>query len=190
MFGARRKSSAKLTKNQPFSLVFHHFVLSPSQPHLLPPLISATVSTTNRPPSSHRGLLPLLLLVFLSPLQLLFLLLCFLCHRPPSPQPKSPEPSDRHPQHDRRSSPPQVVLLPASPPSSLSRPLHAEFISACSGRIINFVIGPGQFWPSPNGWAGLARPPNVFFFEKNPNFFLKIIKKNHDFLKYFSIHFA
>jgi len=144
MFGARNKSSAMLTKNQPFSLVFHHFLLSPSQPHLRPPLISATISTTNRPPSSHRGLLPLLLPAFLSPLQLLLLLLlCFHCHRPPSPHPKSPEPPDRHPQHDRRPSPPQVVLLPASPPSSLSRPLHAEFISACSGRIINFVIGPG-----------------------------------------------
>jgi len=165
MFGARKKSSAKLTKNQPFSLFFHHFLLSPSQPHLRPPLISATVSTTNRPPSSHRGLLPLLLPAFLSPLQLLLLLLllCFLCHRPPSPQPKSPEPPNTHPQHDRKPSPPQVVFLPASPPSSSSRPLHAEFIFACSGRIINLAIGPGQFWPSPNGWAGLARPPNFFF---------------------------
>jgi len=40
MFGARKKSSAKLTKNQSFSLVFHNFLLSPSQPHLRPPLIS------------------------------------------------------------------------------------------------------------------------------------------------------
>jgi hypothetical protein len=39
-----------------------------------------------------------------------------------------------------------MLLLPASPPSSSSRPLHAEFISACGGRIINFAIGPGQFW--------------------------------------------
>jgi hypothetical protein len=42
-----------------------------------------------------------------------------------------------------------VVLLPATPPSSSSRPLYAEFISACSGRIINFVIGLGQ-----NKWLG------------------------------------
>jgi len=39
---------------------------------------SATVSTTNRPPSSHRGLLSFLLPAFVSPLQLLLLLLlCF-----------------------------------------------------------------------------------------------------------------
>jgi hypothetical protein len=41
-----------------------------------------------------------------------------------------------------------VVLLPVSPPSSSSRLLHAEFVSPCSGRIINFSIGPSQFCPN------------------------------------------
>jgi len=156
MFGGRNKSSAKLTKKISLSPLFfiifcflllsHRFYHQPATKQ--PPWPSSSspssvsLSSATSSSSSSSSLLPL----------------------PPSPQPKSPEPPDRHPQHDRRPSPPQVVLLPASPPSSSLRPLHAEFISACSGRIINFVIGPGQFWPSPNSWAGLARPPNVFFF--------------------------
>jgi hypothetical protein len=41
------------------------------------------------------------------------------------------------------------------PPPSSSRPLHAEFIFACSGRIINMALGRA----SPNGWAGSGPAP-------------------------------
>jgi len=75
--------------------------------------------------------------------------------RPPSPQPKPSEPPARHPQHDQRPSPPQVVLLPALPPSS-SRPLHVESIPACSSRIINMPLGRASFGPAQ--MARLIRP--------------------------------
>jgi hypothetical protein len=53
-------------------------------------------------------------------------------------------------------------LLPVSPPSS-SWSLHAEFVSTCSGWLINFGLGPGQFWPSPNGWVGSGSARPLFF---------------------------
>jgi len=56
MFGARRKSSANLTKNQPFSLVFHHFLLSPSQrlrPLLPPPSLPLQPSSQPNTQQPH-----------------------------------------------------------------------------------------------------------------------------------------
>jgi hypothetical protein len=55
-----------------------------------------------------------------------------------------------------------VVLHPglastARPRCSLLLSLHAEFILHAATKIISF--GPGQFWPSPNGWAGSGPAP-------------------------------
>jgi hypothetical protein len=68
-----------------------------------------------------------------------------------------------------------VVLHPclastARPCCSLLLSLHAEFILHAATKIISF--GPGQFWPSPNGWAG-SGPAPIFLKKNSKNF------KNH-----------
>jgi hypothetical protein len=42
------------------------------------------------------------------------------------------------------------------PPPSSSRPLHAEFIFACSGRIINMALGRAS--SGQPKWLGWIRP--------------------------------
>jgi hypothetical protein len=62
------------------------------------------------------------------------------------------------------------------PPSSL-RPLHAEFISACSGRIIKLSLG-------------LARTPFIFLEKNNIQKISKIILKNLWFSQIFFYSFC
>jgi hypothetical protein len=114
-------------------------------------------STTKLPPR-----LSLLLPALLSPLQPFLLPLTadsghrhlsrsFLSHRPDIlSTSETPKPGN--------------FLFPALPPSSL-RPLHAEFISACSGRIIKLSLG-------------LARTPFIFLEKNNIQKISKIILKN------------
>jgi hypothetical protein len=61
------------------------------------------------------------------------------------------------------------------PPSSLSRLLHAEFISACSGRIINLPLGLANFGPAQMVGLDPARPPFKKKYSKN---FKNHFKKN------------
>ena len=65
--------------------------------------------------------------------------------------------------------------------------LHASVNSACSGRIINMALGRASSGPAQMAGLDPARP----HLKKKPkNFQKKPFKKNYDFLKYFSTHFA
>jgi len=63
------------------------------------------------------------------------------------------------------------------PPSSSSRPLQAEFISACSGRIINLALGWANFGPAQMAGLDPARPPFKKK-QKNSKKFQKSFEKN------------
>ena len=105
--------------------------------------------------------------------------------QPPSLQPTPPEPPVEPPHHDQDPRDLLSLLLPAMP--LLPRRgccMHNSFLHAAS-QLIRPWFGPGQLWLSPNGWVW--PDPPIFFLI--PIFF-KNHKKNHDFLKYFFIHFA
>jgi len=129
-----------------------------------------------RPPTDHQAAtaaLSLLLPAFLSPLQCFLLLL-------------TADSGHRHLSRSLLSHWPDILstletpkpwnfLLPALPPSSLSRLLHAEFISACSGRIINLPLGLANFGPAQMVGLDPARPPFKKKYSKN---FKNHFKKN------------
>jgi len=131
------------------------FLPSHKQPTLPPTSTSTSTSTIgfttiiaiNPAPhqwqSSHHDLLSLLLLAFLSPLQ------CFLL--PPTADCSHHHLNRHHLSHQpnhlitTETPTPGNFLLPALPPPSSLRPLHAEFIPACSDRIINWSLGRASF---------------------------------------------
>jgi len=163
--GLREEKSGSKVGQKPASLPRFCSFFSPSlSPPFQPPIgaitsFSTTSSTTR---SQHNPQLTtklpsrlslfsfqpfsLLLLAFLSPLQHFLL-------------PPTTDSGHRHLSRSLLSHRPDILntsetpkpgnfLLTALPPPSSSRPLHAEFISACSGRIINMALGRASSGPA------------------------------------------